>query len=127
MNKYIEEAAENTLKGIVTCGARAGYEGNKQFSLDDVIDFVARAHEQVPTPIPCIIREGTLMRRTDTTEYKEKIYTLEFLWSPRKAPLENDVFYARLLHYAQMLGTQMQQERVYVEFEGKTIVLKKTA
>ena len=127
MDQYLEEAARNTLKGVVTCGARAGYEGSKLFSLEDVIDFVASAHEQIPTSIPCIIREGTLVGRTDTTQYREKTYTFEFSWSPRRVPPENEVFYAVLLKYAHLLGISMQQERVYVEFEGKTRILKKKA
>ncbi len=126
MTDYEVEATRDTLKGIVTCGARAGYQRTKQYQLDDVVDLLAHLHEEINPSIPCIIREGRLVGRVDTSEYVERVYSFEFFWSPRQDPIGKEVFQSTLLHYAQRLGEGMRQERVYIEYEGKTTVLKRS-
>lgn len=129
MTQYVKEAVAISLKGSITCGSRCGYEGNKGLTLEETINILERVNREIADAgsqsIPCIVREGVLVGRTDTQNYREIVYTMEFSWSPRAKPMKRDTFYEKLLEYADKLGQAMEQERIYVEFDGKTEVLKK--
>ncbi len=129
MADYNREAMAETLKGLVTCGARCGYDGSKEFTLEEIIDVLDDVNREIVDAglqsIPCILREGVLIGRTSTENYHEKVYSMEFSWSPRAKLLERTTFYNTLIEYANRIGQKMKQERVYLEFDGQTEVLKK--
>lgn len=130
MKNYRLETKGISLKGIITCGARAGYSGEKEFSLEEALVFLedinkARdAHGQV---IPsCMIIESTLLGRAGNHEYREQVYKVELSWSPRSGQLGSDEFCEILFQYADQLGLKAQQERMYIEFEETTYVFKRS-
>lgn len=129
---YEQEAKGDTLKGTINLGARSGYDSQepkaKEFSLEDVVEILNKINSEFASQelqrIPCIVREGLLVGRTETENYRERIYSFEFLWSPRAEPMQSDVFYNALLEYGKALGEKMQQQRLYLEFNGSTEVWK---
>ncbi len=128
MKFYHQEARGPTLKGIITCGARAGYDGGQEFNLEQTIGFLndingERSGRREIT-IPCIVKEGTLIGRWSDSDYRERVYQLEFSWSPRYTAIPKETFRDALLSYADELGQRMEQQRMYVEFEDETFVLK---
>ena len=129
MIKYKSEAMKPSLKGLITCGSRCGYEGKKEFTLEETLSILEEANETIIDsgyqPIPCIVREGMLVGRTTDNCYREGVFMMEFSWSPRASEIASDRFYETLLTYANILGCEMQQERVYIEFNNMTEVLKK--
>src|SRR3989344_3329689 len=129
MAQYNREAIASSLTGSITCGSRCGYEGSKEFTLEETLDILDGINRNIGDtglqPIPYIVREGVLVGRASTDIYREKVFTMDFSWSPRAPEMERNTFYETLIEYANILGTRMEQERVYVEFDGKTEVLKK--
>lgn len=128
MRFYKQEARGATLKGIITCGAQAGYESGKEFSLEQTIGFINDINEdrngRKEITLPCIVKEGTLIGRSGDSDYRERVYQLEFSWSPRYSAIPSETFRDALLSYADELGQRMEQQRMYVEFENETYVLK---
>jgi len=129
MKQYNREAIASSLTGSITCGSRCGYEGTKRFSLEETLDFLDGINKTISDgglqPIPCIVHEGVLVGRASTASYRETVFTMDFSWSPRAPEMEKNTFYKTLITYANRLGIEMKQERVYVKFDGKTEVLKK--
>jgi hypothetical protein len=125
---YSSEIKSETLKGIVTLGSREGYDCKCEISLEQMLRFIHEANVEVQTAdlpsIPCIVREGILIGRASETNYQEKVYSLEYLWSPRSKTLPKEQFYNTLIAYADCLGKKTKQNRVYVEFEGMTEILR---
>ncbi|MBI2102239.1 hypothetical protein HYT55_00225 [Candidatus Woesearchaeota archaeon] len=130
MRFYQREARGATLKGIITCGARVGYEDGREFDLEETISVLNEINrersESGAMTLPCIIKEGTLIGRSADSDYREQIYQLEFSWSPRYKEIPRDTFREALLAYADELGQRMEQQRMYVEFDGETTVLKRS-
>ncbi len=128
MRFYHQEARGPTLNGIITCGSQAGYESGQEFSLEQTIGFLneinGKRSERRETTIPCIVKEGTLIGRSGDSDYRERVYQLEFSWSPRYTAIPKETFRDALLSYADELGQRMKQQRMYVEFEDETFVLK---
>ncbi len=130
MTFYNQEARGASLKGIITCGAQAGYDSEKEFSLEKTIKFLTEINqkrgERKDITIPCIVKEGTLIGRSGGSVYRERVYQLEFSWSPRNSTIPPETFRDALFSYADELGQRMEQQRMYVEFDGGTYVLKKS-
>ncbi|MBT5021412.1 hypothetical protein HOK51_09675 [Candidatus Woesearchaeota archaeon] len=129
MKHYKFEATEKNLKGTITCGSKVGYEGDSKFDLTQVLDILDQINKELNlegiASIPCIVVEGELVGRSDLEKYREKIYNLNFAWCPRVPAPSTDDFYETLKQYVNRLGNKMQQERIYVEFEGDTVVYKR--
>ena len=129
MEHYDVEACATTLKGTVTCGSSCGYGGGKEFTLEETLDILDGVNKEIVddgfSPIPCILREGVLAGRASSESYREKVFSMNFSWSPRVAPMDKTIFYETLLKYANVLGQKMGQERMYLEFDNQTEVLKK--
>ncbi|MDP3882218.1 MAG: hypothetical protein Q8Q31_05065 [Nanoarchaeota archaeon] len=130
MENYNIEASGVALKGIITCGSLEGYESTgASFTLENLLGFLDETNKEILEeglkPIPCIIYQGTLVGRSNSGQYREEVYTLDFSWSPRVGAPLKEVFLKTLMEYADRLGKKMKQTRIYVEFEGKTTVLKK--
>jgi len=125
---YFIEAERETLKGVVICGSNAGYEEIKQFSLEKLLSSLQEANHAISAlglnTIPCIVQEAALIGRSTNTPYRESVYLLNFSWSPRMPELDKAEFYKSLLQYASLIGRKLEQERVYIEFDGKTIILR---
>ncbi len=127
--KYNLEARAKTLKGTVTVGSREGYSG-KEFEIDRVeleLDNInVKLSGRGLRTIPCIITNGKLIGRSSggSAKYAERVYRLEFSWSPRSPKMGKKEFNSILMDYATGLGCRLKQERVYIEFDGKTSVLK---
>jgi len=129
MRFYNQEARSLSLKGVITCGSKAGYDNGQEFSLEQTIGFLNGINEErserKEITIPCIVREGTLVGRSTDSDYRERVYQLEFSWSPRSKAIPPETFRDALLSYADELGQRMGQQRMYVEFENETYVIKK--
>src|SRR3989344_8770351 len=114
MDHYTQESSGKSLKGVIICGSKAGYEGNKTFSLEQTLTFLEQINVEIAnsglSPIPCIVVEGTLVGRSTSGLYRERAYTLNFSWSPRIPAPPKDEFYNTLLEYACQLGSKMEQE-----------------
>lgn len=127
MGRYHIESEGRVLSGKIICGSLVGYTGDKCYSLDDLVNFVDISNvtkpENLPV-IPCILYEGKLVSRSGNQTYVEKVYELNFACSPRIEQPSKESFYRSLIDYAEQIGLNMEQERIYVEFEGKTVVLK---
>jgi hypothetical protein len=127
---YRLEAMAETLKGIVTCGSREGYTG-RSFGLPRVEKSLDETNVEVArrglTPLPCIITSGKLVGRSEDggARYTEGVYRLEFALSPRSKKMSKREFQSVLIAYAEGIGSKLKQERVYVEFGGKTSVIRK--
>jgi len=129
--KYDLEARAKTQKGTVTVGSREGYAG-KEFDLNRVEEAVDKANLSVRgqgfNPVPCIISQGRLIGRAGVSgggnAYREGVYRLEFALSPRVPAMNKKNFYKLIVAYATEIGETLKQERVYVEFDGWTSVLK---
>ena len=128
MNNYSLETKGKTLKGIIICGAREGYTGTKENSLDEVLDAlddINQARKKNELPIPsCMVSEAILIGRSQEEKYREKVYKFEFSWSPRAKPTTETIFHEALVQYVNALGSKLKQERVYLEFDGKTWAYK---
>jgi hypothetical protein len=129
MMTYDREALSDSLKGRITCGSTKGYRFFQDISIEETVRIIGKIHDEITKKgleaIPCIISEGRLVGRAETSKYFETVYHIEFSWSPRLIPIERDHFYQILVEYAQRIGDAMSQERIYLEFEGKTEVFKK--
>jgi len=130
LTDYQIEAKKNSLKGTITCGSRVGYNtGAKEFSLEETLTILDETNKQVTTQglraLPCIVTEGTLVGRSESGNYHERVYILNFSQSPRTEPIADSKFHESLLAYAQGMGKTMGQERVYIDFNGQTEVLVK--
>jgi len=126
---YEVEVSGSSLKGNIICGSTPGYEGGKGFDLEQTLAFLDEVNREITesglASIPCIVTEGTLVDRSDSGLYREGGYTFGFSWSPRIPAPERNIFYQTLMQYANSLGDKMGQERMSVEFEGETSVLRK--
>jgi len=129
-SNYELEAKRENQKGTVLCGARIGYEGAASFTLADVcsaIDAInKRLGERGMPSVGCIVSEGMLVGRTGEAGYREPVYRCEFSTSPRAAAQSRDSFNDMILTYASELGTHFKQERMYVELDGVTHVLRRS-
>ncbi len=129
MSSYSLEVKKKTLKGIIICGAREGYIGNREHSLSDVlgmVDGINKDRKSKDLPIPsCMVSEAILMGRSRDEDYRERIYKFDFSLSPRAKPATVDTFYDTLVQYVDALGSQLKQVRVYLEFDGDTYVFSK--
>jgi hypothetical protein len=129
MSSYFHEAEASMLSGVITVGATAGYaaEGTT-FSLDDTLDIIHDVNKRFDNSIwplvPSMVREEHLVGRASESKYQEKLYKLTFAWSPRQAALSNNTFFEGLCEYGFKIGREMQQQRVYVDFQGQTHVFK---
>ncbi len=125
----MQEAAGPSLKGRVICGSEVGYAGGRRFSLEEVITHLSEISGELALAgypaIPFIITEGALFGRSESGSYQESVYTLNFSWSPRIPSPTPEEFSTALQAYAANLGSRLSQERVYVEFDGTTTILKK--
>lgn len=130
MEEYEIEASEVALSGRIVCGSTEGYDstGGKD-SLEQTLGFLDEINRDMCdrslSPIPCIVSQGVLIGRATSGQYREDVYTLDFSWSPRSKPMDKNVFLDTLVQYAVGLGQKMKQTRMYLEFEGKTTVLKR--
>ncbi|MBI5002332.1 hypothetical protein HZC31_03035 [Candidatus Woesearchaeota archaeon] len=128
MTNYIPEAIGRTIHGIITVGSVAGYEKGRVFSFAETQDIVDKINNgfdnSVWVQIPCMIREEHLVGRTGGSGYREKLYRMTFAWSPRANPISSNSFFESLCEYAFRLGTELSQQRVYLDFDGKTSVFK---
>ena len=129
MANYEVEAQGNIQNCVITCGARVGYEGDREVSLDEVIVILGAAHKEVAAdniliPIPCIVREGTLVGRSEGMDYTEKVYSFNFARSPRLPEISDEVFEKSIYGYAFRLGEKMGQEKVYLDYKGRTTVFR---
>ena len=132
MGQYEREANANTLKGFITMGLRPGYRaGAAVLAPQDALGLLSDVNAEMSgsdmTPIPCKCTEGTLVMWSGGQEYREPVVTMEFSWSPRQEPMAPDAFERTLFEYADRLGGRLGQERVYVEFGGRTTVLRRRA
>ena len=129
MNHYDLEHSGPSLKGTIICGSTPGYEGGQSINLEETLALFDGVNQEIVeeglAPIPCIVTEGTLIGRSDSGLYREGVYTFNFSWSPRVPAPSGDVFQQTLMEYADRLGNKMNQTRMYVEFEGETLVIKK--
>lgn len=129
MEFYLEAHAP-ALKAIVTVGARPGYdESAVPFSLEHVANIVSASHHEIESAgkrsIPAIISQGTLVGRSTNSDYREGIYSIDFTLSPRVEPMSNDDFWEVVSTYAQIIGRELKQERVYIDYRNKTLILRK--
>ncbi len=127
---YETEAKGKTLSGIVTLGSKPGYNSDFTYHLNDIVYQLSTINKVRSTAqelvIPCIVQEGTLVGRAGDDEYVEDVYRCNFSWSPRSIlQIPKDDFHRALRSYASSLGNALQQERVYIEYDGTTEVLKK--
>jgi hypothetical protein len=122
---YSIEARARTLSGRIILGAREGYDGDREFSLEELANFLREANKEIES-IPCIIAPGLLVGRSGNSDYSERVFYLNFSQSPRTArPLLSKRFMDILIEYGNFLGNSMKQERVYIDFNGETIVLRR--
>lgn len=129
MDYYSIEKTAESLTGKITCGSKIGYcLDSREFNLGWLIQFINETNKEIidegSITLPCIIQEGTLIGRANTKDYCEKVYNLNFLHSPRSNPIDSETFYNTLLMYADKIGNKMQQERMYVEFDGNTTIIR---
>ncbi|MFC1697705.1 hypothetical protein ACFL1H_05205 [Nanoarchaeota archaeon] len=129
MKNYKLESEGPVLAGIIYCGARIGYEDNKEYSMEeifDLLDSINEERESQKLPIPsCMINETFLLGRTGYGSYHEKVYCCKFSWSPRSGEISSEKFKEVLYQYADQLGNSFKQERMYIEFEGRVEGFKK--
>ncbi len=127
---YNQEAIGPVLSGVVTVGSVAGYDGGKEYSLAETQDIVDKINMEfdgsVWPSIPCMIREEHLVGRASASKYREKLYKMNFLWSPRAKAISNNTFLEGLCEYGFRLGKEMQQKRVYIDYKDKTFVFKES-
>lgn len=126
---YKQEAIGKTLKATLTLGAREGYDGQKEYTLQEVIEKVNDAHTEIQrggiSPLNCMISESHLVGRSGDSSYQEKLFLLNFAWSPRAGEPNKNKFFETIKSYAFRLGDKMKQQRVYLEFDGSTLVFKR--
>ena len=129
MTKYIKEATRKNLKGRLICGAGSGYKPKKILTLQQILNFLEEINNHFESrktkTIPCIVKEGVVIGRTSDSQYKAKIYDLEFSWSPRARPISKKEFLKILTEYAIRLQKKIGLKRVYIEFGGRTTIFKK--
>ncbi len=129
MDNYVRETSGPILTAIITCGSKVGYGGDTVFSLDDIaaaVDEINKERNQrQERTFGCIIEQGILVGRTGETDYRETVYKLAFSWSPRSKQIHSAEFLKAIEEYTDALGLQLQQERMYIEFQGERRVYKK--
>lgn len=128
MASYIQEAIGKTSFAVVTLGAREGYEGSKEYSLDDLLNQIDNLNRLRGTSnlktLNCIVSESNLIGRAGDSSYREKLYELKFSQSPRTEIIPDGSFFEIVKEYAFALGSSMKQQRVYVDFKDNTYVFK---
>ena len=126
-NYYIKEKEGIILKGVITCGSKVGYNGKEEIDYEKIVGILEKSHKSIEDigmkPIPCVISRGELIMKTNKGNYKEKVYFLNFSSSPR-FPMDKKTFYNTLIEYINIIGYVSKQERIYLEFNNKTIVFK---
>ena len=99
------------------------------FSKDDLLITLEGINEERvrvgQRTIACIVTEGTLLGRATESAYREEVYNLDFTWSARLEQISPDTFYNDVCEYAEAVGVQLEQERMYVQFQGRTSVYKR--
>ena len=128
MNSYRQEAYGKASFAVATLGAREGYDGKKEYSLDEILSMLDeinkdRSLKQFPT-LNCMVSEAHLVGRSGDSSYREKLYKLNFAQSPRFKNLSSGDFFVIVKEYAFTLGSSMKQQRVYIDFENYTHVFK---
>src|SRR3989338_3763213 len=97
MKYYTEGAVGKSLRGIIVCGSRIGYEGSREYNLEQALSFLDDINQEITaeglSPIPCIVIDGILVGRSDAGSYHENVYKFNFSWSPRVPVLEESMFY----------------------------------
>jgi hypothetical protein len=128
MKSYTLEAYGKTSSAVVTLGAREGYEGSKEYSLEELMRMIDELNMQRNSQnlknLNCIVSEAHLIGRAGDSSYKERLYELKFSQSPRVKAIDNGEFFDIVKEYASALGSSMKQQRVYIEFNGDTYVFK---
>lgn len=122
---YDIEAKGRCLNGRIIVGAKEGYDGKKEYSLEELASFLRQANAKMPINIPCIITSGVLIGRAGDSDYSENVFYIDFSQSPRVERLSREKFLDTLCTYADSLGSAMSQKRVYIDFDEETIVLKR--
>ena len=129
MKQYQLEAEQPTLTAKVLCGAKKGYEGDVTFSKDEILSTLDGINQQRvrsgQRTIACIVTEGTLLGRATQSAYREEVYNLDFTWSARVEQIPPKEFYADVCEYVEAIGIKLGQERMYVQFQGRTSVYKR--
>jgi len=129
MNQFYSTAQMNSLKGTITCTPKIGPIEYGLVAMLDVLDFANTeiANSKRKT-LPCIVQEGTkVVRVSETNNYHQKVYVLNFSTDPDpkgQLPMEKKTFYETLLSYANYIGKDMEQVRLYLDFDGKTELLE---
>jgi hypothetical protein len=125
---YKKEAERSSINGKITLGAREGYSGKKEYTLNEIIKIIEKIHLEIESsgmaPIPCVVQEGVLNIARKGFSYTEKTYFIFFSWSARYPKISEKKFYDTLLAYSDKLGSKTKQERVYVNFCERETVLK---
>ena len=107
---YFLEAKRKTQTGILT--------------LEDVVQKVDAVHKKSSQPLNGIISQGELVGRSGDSSYRETVFRIALSTSPRSKALSQKDFLNALEVYATELGSDMKQERVYLECNGVTYVYK---
>jgi hypothetical protein len=127
---YSQEAMGPTLSGIITVGSVAGYDNGKNFSLSQAQEAIDKINKKLDssifTSIPCMIHEAHLVGRAGGSDYSEKLYKMTFAHSPRLNPISQNTFFETLCEYGFRLGRELEQQRVYVDFNDQTLVFRQT-
>ena len=117
------------IRGNIALGSKIGYTGKDFFKLQDVIDVLHKVNLErnniSKLIIPITIRESVLIGRSKISKYQEKIYILEFYSGPRGPKISKSNFLKILKEYAISLGMHLKQERLYIDFNGISHVLKR--
>jgi hypothetical protein len=128
---YEVEAQSRTLRAIVTIGSKPGYEPGRTFTRERVAEVISDISRKIEArgerAVPAIITKGLLVGRASLSDYREKIYQIDFSWSPRRGEMLEGDFLHTASEYAQEIGDALKQTRVYLEVSEETIVFHKTA
>ena len=127
-SSYQLEAQNLLIRGRVMCGSRRGYEGKEEITLENFLDVLGEIHlafakEGRPT-LPCSVGEAHLIGRTGDSAYRERLYSCDFLQSPRGEQLPLEKFEECVRAYAHKMGEALEQTRMYVEIHGQMEVWK---
>ncbi len=122
--KYYLEAQRETQTGTIVIGARVGYKGPNTFTLEDVATNLNAINKQIGYPLNALINPRELVGRSGDSSYRETVFEIDLSTSPRGRALPREKFLKALEFYVTELGSKMQQERVYLEYDGITRVYR---